>query len=243
MAAAENLAKSGDFIGFLKKYTNQICNLEKNKTLIKNEDDYNKKLLDSVSDYVKQFSFTDKNTLAQYVTKGLKKGKFWFNILTYLYLLLSFVYFIFTFSVTINIQNNNGATNQISEWIPLFYVILGVSLIWTGLLFMFLLFWLASSRICGKGSLYVSYIYILLIIIYTFITLWALAGPITRGEQFTDDNSFKYNLTNTGTWVLFGIGGLYLLFKIIASFTGKKGKSNPSTPSSSITPSITTDKQ
>jgi len=218
---AANFAQSGDFIGFLKKSTNQLCNLEKNITSTKDEGEYEKQLVENVSNYVNQFALTNKDTLKKYVVAGLKKGTRWFNILTYLFLLLSFVYFIFTFSVTINIKNNNGATSQLAEGAPLFYVILGVSLIWTGLLFMFMLFWLASSRICGKGSLYVSYTYILLIIIYTFITLWALAGPITRGEQFDDDNSFKYNLTNTGTWVLFAIGGLYLLFKIIASFGGK----------------------
>lgn len=224
---AANFAQSGDFIGFLKKSTNQLCNLTSGKTRLttaKDQKAYEDQLVENVSNYVKQFSFTDKNTLEKYVVAGLKKGTRWFNILTYLFLLLSFVYFIFTFSVTINIKNNNGATSQLAEGAPLFYVILGVSLIWIGLLFMIMLFWLVSSRICGKGSLYVSYTYILLIIIYIFITLWALAGPITRGEQFDDDNSFKYNLTNTGTWVLFAIGGLYLLFKIIASFGGK-GKS------------------
>jgi len=214
------LGSSSDFIKELKKDT-QLCKLNyKGKTVT--PENYDALLSESVQSFVRKMAESSKTDLITYVNAGINKAYVWYNGLFWLYVVLAIVYLIYTFSLTLDIEANDGKTAQIPDWAKIFYIVFGISLLWIGLLVFFLLWWLVSPRICDASSVYALYALIIFIIIYVFITQISLVGPLLKDELFADDDSFKYNLTTAGTWVLFGIIVIIIAFYIYKAVSKKK---------------------
>lgn len=214
------LASSSDFIKELKKDA-QLCKLKKgDKDLT--TDNYDALLADNVRAFVKKMAESSNLELQTYITSGINKAYVWYNGLFWLYIVLAVVYLVYTFSLTLDIEANDGKTAQIPDWAKIFYIIFGISLLWVGLLVFFLLWWLVSPRLCDASPIYALYALIIFIIIYVFITQIALVGPLIKDELFADDDSFKYNLTTAGTWVLFGIIVIIIAFYIYKAVSKKK---------------------
>jgi len=214
------LGSSSDFIKELKKDT-QLCKLNYKGNPV-TPANYDALLTESVQSFVKKMAESSKTDLITYVNAGIKKAYTWYNGLFWLYVVLAIVYLIYTFSLTLDIEANDGKTAQIPDWAKIFYIVFGISLLWIGILVFFLLWWLVSPRICDASSVYALYALIIFIIIYVFITQIALVGPLIRDELFADDDSFKYNLTTAGTWVLFGIIVIIIAFYIYKAVSKKQ---------------------
>ena len=214
------LGSSSDFIKELKKDT-QLCKLNYKGKQVTPEN-YDALLSESVKSFVEKMAASSKTELKAYVNAGINKAYVWYNGLFWIYVVLSIVYLIYTFSLTLDIEANDGKTAQIPDWAKIFYIIFGISLLWIGLLVFFLLWWLVSPRICDASSVYALYALIIFIIIYILITQIALVGPLIKDELFADDDSFKYNLTTAGTWVLFGIIVIIIAFYIYKAVSKKK---------------------
>lgn len=229
---------SSDFIKELKKDA-QLCKISKDgKPLTKysNESEFNDLLIRNVKAYINKLATSTDLDLQTYLTQGIKKAYTWYNSLFWGYIVLVIIYVVFTFSLTLDIEANDNKTSQIPDWAKIFYIIYGTSVLWIGLVVFILLWWLVSPRVCDSTWVRVAYLFIGFTIIYVFITQLTLDGPLIREEQFSDDDSFKYNLTTVGTWILFAVIVItiaFYIYKVVAK--GKQSKNVETEQSTSST--------
>lgn len=232
-------SSSSDFIKELKKDA-QLCKLKDKEGKDLTTADYDKLLTENVRAFVQKMAASSTQELQTYINAGIKKAYIWYNGLFWIYIVLSIIYLIFTFSLTLDIEANDGKTAQIPDWAKIFYIIYGISLLWIGLLVFVLLWWLVSPRLCDSSPVYSIYGLIIFIIIYIIITQIALVGPLIKDELFADDDSFKYNLTTAGTWVLFGIIVIIIAFYIYKAVSKNKKSNVESIPATPATTPATT---
>lgn len=227
-----NFFSSSDFIKELKKDA-QLCKLkyeDKELTQYSDPDEFNKALIDNVKSTITKLAASTSQDYETYINNGIKKAYTWYNALFWIYIILSIIYLVFTFSLTIDIEANDGKTVQIPDWSKIFYIVFGISLLWIGILVFVLLWWLVSPRLCDASPIRATYGLIIFIIIYVLLTQIALVGPLIKDEVFSDDSSLKYDLTTAGTWVLFGLIIIIISFYIYRMVANRK-KSNTSNKS------------
>lgn len=223
-----DLLSGSDVIKYLKQKT-QLCKVKKDGKVLspsENEDEYQKQLTANIKDYFTQLSGTTQEDLQIAVIKGIKKANSEYISFFWIYVILAFVYLIYTFSLSVTIDSKDGKTDEVPKWATILYIVFGVSLIWIAIVLILLFYWLVTPRICNQTNIYFTLGLIALVSLYVILTQFALVGPLIREELFAkgDEFSFKYFITNLGTWLIFALVLLFIIFIMGRTYYNKQQK-------------------
>ena len=226
-----DLISGSDVIKYLKQKT-QLCKVkgDEGKVLSESDEGYQDKLTANIQEYFTQLATTTKDDLKTSVIKGIKKANSEYISFFWIYVILAFVYLIYTFSLSVTIDSNDGKTNEVPKWATILYIVFGVSLIWVAIVLILLFYWLVTPRVCNQTNIYFTLGLIALVSLYVILTQFALVGPLIREELFAKGSefSFKYFITNLGTWLIFALVLLFIIFIMGRTYYNreKKNKSN-----------------
>lgn len=222
-----DLLSGSDVIKYLKQKT-QLCKVKKDGKVLspsENEDEYQEQqLTENIKEYLKQLSVTTQEDLQNAVIKGIKKANSEYISFFWIYVILAFVYLIYTFSLSVTIDSKDGKTDEVPKWATILYIIFGVSLIWVAIVLILLFYWLVTPRICNQTNIYFTLGLIALVSLYVILTQFALVGPLIREELFAKGSefSFKYFITNLGTWLIFALVLLFIIFIMGRTYYNKQ---------------------
>jgi len=222
-----DLLSGSDVIKYLKQKT-QLCKVKSDDGSLLSESDkqYQEKLINNIKEYLTQLSTTPQEDLQNAVEKGIKKANSEYISFFWIYVILAFVYLIYTFSLSVTIDSKDGKTNEVPKWATILYIVFGVSLIWIAIVLILLFYWLVTPRVCNQTNIYFTLGLIALVSLYVILTQFALVGPLIREELFAkgDEFSFKYFITNLGTWLIFALVLLFIIFIMGRTYYNKQKK-------------------
>ena len=224
-----DLLSGSDVIKYLKQKT-QLCKVgEKGQELSESDEGFQNKLTANIKDYLNQLSATTKEDLETAVIKGIKKANSEYISFFWIYVILAFVYLIYTFSLSVTIDSKDGKTDEVPKWATILYIVFGVSLIWVAIVLILLFYWLVTPRICNQTNIYFTLGLIALVSLYVILTQFALVGPLIREELFAKGSefSFKYFITNLGTWLIFALVLLFIIFIMGRTYYNRQQKQKP----------------
>lgn len=222
-----DLLSGSDVIKYLKQKT-QLCKVKKDDKVLspsENEDEYQEQqLTENITEYLTQLCATPKQDLQTAVIKGIKKANSEYISFFWIYVILAFVYLIYTFSLSVTIDSKDGKTDEVPKWATILYIVFGVSLIWIAIVLILLFYWLVTPRVCNQTNIYFTLGLIALVSLYVILTQFALVGPLIREELFAkgDEFSFKYFITNLGTWLIFALVLLFIIFIMGRTYYNKQ---------------------